>query len=354
MESKVAKNTSNCRSLSVSLLCNCAPIKQVLQQNLKAAIALSSRSIATSDLHNLAEVTSETIPLHRLSDDTGVLYRSAIAFKLAPLWQQPALDIASQLIASLPTITQDIAGSMYLDFNVEVLFPGWISFRLSDQGLAAWLQQLIQIPPSRGEEGQGRGREGEENTGTWEHEYTENLVEELSESPLLPVAASSSPPRLSPKDAHNLFPVQYAHARCCSLLRLAHTQSLIKLRDFDFKTVSCQLVEPNPIPWLNNDQGVDMATGPLRLIHPAERRLIAQLLDVPDVIGNPGELSCVKLAIALSNTFEQFYSRCRIWGEVKTQAPQLAQARLGLVAVTQGFLRSLLEDQMGVPAPVAL
>jgi arginyl-tRNA synthetase len=142
--------------------------------------------------------------------------------------------------------------------------------------------------------------------------------------------------------------VQYAHARCCSLLRLAHRQGLIKLKDLDFKTLDWQLLEPNPIPWLNDDQAA------LRLVDPAEKRLIAQILDSRDALSDPGQLSQRKLASALSNEFERFYSNCRIWGEVKIQTPKLAQARLGLVAVTQALLRSLLQDHLGVPAPAEL
>jgi arginyl-tRNA synthetase len=82
--------------------------------------------------------------------------------------------------------------------------------------------------------------------------------------------------------------------------------------------------------------------------------LIAQMLDVSDIISDQGQLSCLKLASTLSNALESFYSNCRIWGEVKTQTPKLAQARLGLVAITQGLLRSLLQEKLGVPAPVEL
>jgi hypothetical protein len=256
------------------------------------------------------------IPLYRFPDDTVVLYRSAIALKLAPLWQLPVLDIAHQLVASFLTINQDTTGQICLDFSIEVLSSGWIEFRLSDWGLATWLQHGI-----------------------------------YAFAPLAPQPPLIKGEYVSPD---KFFPVQYAHARCCSLLRLAHTQGLIKLRDLDFNTVSWQLVEPNPIPWLNDDQGADTGQLLLRLVHPAERRLIAHILDVQDVISDQAQLSEVKLATALSIVFERFYSSCRIWGEVKSQTPKLAQARLGLVVLTQALLRSLLQDYLGVPAPIEL
>jgi hypothetical protein len=100
MESQVAKNTSNCQSFSVSLLGNSAAIKQLLQQQLGVAMGLSSISLAATNSPNSTMLTPEMIPLHHLSDETCVLYRSAIALKLAPIWQQSAFDIANQLTAS--------------------------------------------------------------------------------------------------------------------------------------------------------------------------------------------------------------------------------------------------------------
>lgn len=354
MELKVAINTSNYPLLNASLLCNSANIKHLLQQKLFAVIGLPGISIATADLPGDVELTPETIPLHRLSDDTCVIYRCAIALKLSPLWQLPASDIAHQLVASFPTISQYTAGQIYLDFNVEVVFPGWINFRLSEQSLATWLQHLIQLSPLQSNQVdysslkvQARGGVGNRTFSKQERKLAHCSSDGLD-------IAHQGQLDKSLKDVANLFPVQYAHARCCSLLRLAHRQGLIQLRDLDFNTPSGQLVQPNPIPWLNDDQGAHTGQIRLRLVHPAERRLIAQMLDVSDIISDQGQLSCLKLASALSNAFESFYSSCRIWGEVKTQTPKLAQARLGLVAIIQRLLRSLLQEKLGVPAPVEL
>ncbi|HAA27820.1 MAG TPA: hypothetical protein DCE56_09335, partial [Cyanobacteria bacterium UBA8553] len=92
------------------------------------------------------ELMPRMIPVHRLSEDFCIVYRSAIALKLASLVQQPALDIANQLVASFPISNQNTTESMCLNFRVEVVSPGWINFRLSEQSLATWLQHLIEIP----------------------------------------------------------------------------------------------------------------------------------------------------------------------------------------------------------------
>jgi hypothetical protein len=342
MESKVAKNTYICRNLSVPLSGSPTSIKILLKQLVWTAIGLVRMDLALADLTSTAKLTDEAIPLHRLSDDSCILYRSAIALKLAPLWQLNALDLAHQLTVSFPTINQDSASQPCLDFNIEVVFPGWINIRLGDRGLAAWLQHMIQSPPFWQGQEQGRGETGERGR---------KINDKYSSSLDVPHQGQLDN---SLKNVPDLFPVQYAHARCCSLLRLAHGQGLIKLRDLGFNTGSWQLVEPNPIPWLNDGQEAHTEQVCLRLMHLAERRLISQILDWQDESHQSSLGHSVKRCSSLSNDFEKFYSSCRIWGEVKTENLKLAQARLGLVGLTQAVLRSLLQDQLGVTAPVEL
>jgi hypothetical protein len=45
-----------------------------------------------------------------------------------------------------------------------------------------------------------------------------------------------------------------------------------------------------------------------------------------------------------------FTTECRIWGEVKQQKPQLAQARLGIVALVQWCLYKLLQEKLSILA----
>lgn len=343
MESKVTKNTSNCWSLSISLLGNSVGIKPVLQQQILASITLFGSTLVTNEFSDKFKITVETIPVHRLSNHRGVIYRSAIALKLAPLWQLPPLDIAHQLAECMAIREQNTANAetdnweqqeitsqnfqaqypipsqVCLDFSVEVFSPGWIQFRLSDRGLATWLQQLIEIPHSP--------------------------------RPEIPDQNQRTEPV---NQAHSLFRVQYAHARCCSLLRLAHRQSLINLSDLDSITPNWEWLEPNPIPWLYGNPEMECEPIRLRLEHPAELGLIALVLDGTEQLTRLTPIRALELANALSHGFEKFYSACRIWGEVKTETPQLAQARLGLVAITQKLLRSLLKDQLNVIAPIEL
>ncbi len=122
--------------------------------------------------------------------------------------------------------------------------------------------------------------------------------------------------------SENLFPVQYAHARCCSLLSLAQESGLINWN------------KPNPVP-----------SRPFFLTHPPETDLIAQLFLIVDALECAKEVDWVKLALNLSNTWEEFYRKSRIWGKIELE---LAQGRLALMALTEYFLRTLLQERIGV------
>ncbi len=298
-------------------------------------------------------------PLNRGKNRARVLYVSAIALKWAKTWQQTPQAIAAQLVETLEPLCCP-------NFTVKVTAAGIIEFELTDAGLAFWLQRLAQTKLA------------------------------IPESQILsPVVC-----------ADRLFPIQYSHARCCSLVQMAHRDRLISIAQPDVATAPeiWSLTAPNPIPWV--DEG-----DRLRLVHPAECNLISQLITVLDnlapIFGNctqekpvtsqnniVGTRHCrllyhssatgidintqnniletrhcrllypdgateidinyLKLANNLSAAFQTFYSQCRIWGEVKTETPKLAQARLGLVLATQSLLRFILEELLSVVAPLEL
>lgn len=272
-------------------------LKSLLQQRLRDAIARTG----------LPPI--DDIPLNQSKNCQQAIYVSAIALKLAPVWQQPKEAIAQQVAESLKA-------SCSKDFVIEILPPGILQFELTDAALAIWLQGLAQNP--------------------------------------LPVPESQIIPPALPAD--ELFPIQYSHARCCSLLRMAHRDRLISIAHPDVSATPeiWSLTAPNPIPWLNS-------SGRLRLLHPAERGLISQQLAVVDsfvaVYGEKnGEklVNYFKIANSLSEAFQTFYSQCRIWGEVKTETPKLAVARLGLVIITQALLRFILVNLLDTVAPLEL
>ena len=279
-------------------------IAQLLARQLWAALELYifDRSVLTG---------LKSPPLKRIQQQQRVLYVSAIALQLSSVLKLPAMDIAHAL-AEL--VCHQTNGQ---DFTVQVAPPGWIYLELTESYLAAWLQHLTQAP----------------------------LQLELSE--LGELRRKSNP---KSKIELSLFAVQYAHARCCSLLQLAHREELISLKSTDSAHSSALwlAVTPLPILWLNGEQK-------LCLCHSGEWGLINQLWAILDELycPNPSRQppNWHKAALSLSQAFQTFYSYCRIWGEVKSQNLPLAQARLGLVLITQSVLRLLLQSKLGVVAP---
>jgi arginyl-tRNA synthetase len=236
---------------------------------------------------------SSRIPINRSRNALHVAYRSAIALQLSPQLARSPMDLAQEIVAQL---------SDQSDFAISISPSGWIDCQLTDVGLAQGLQHWISCPME------------------------------------LPTHTLLSPPPVKG------FPVQYAHARCCALLRLADREGLIVLQSSE---TDVNIVAPDPFPWLD-------ATRSLYLQHPAERSLISQLVAVVDALEDPASQNEGKLAIQLSEAFERFYSQCSIFGDVKTANPPLVIGRSGLVGATQKVLKCLLDNKFGISSPMEL
>jgi arginyl-tRNA synthetase len=119
-----------------------------------------------------------------------------------------------------------------------------------------------------------------------------------------------------------VYYVQYAHARCSSILRQPAAAGLPE------------------------DPGDTAAL----LLHPAEQALIGHLLRLPEVIVDSGDRrephELPRYAMEVANLFSQFYRDCR----VLTDDAALTTARLGLVRATRQVLANSLA-LIGVSAP---
>lgn len=253
-------------------------------------------------------INSQEIPVYVLKDSWPIQYHCAIALKLAKIKNHHPLEIATQILQGLP------GKSEWAEISISVTPSGIIAFELTERAIATWLQQMIQTS--------------------------------------LPVSSlpSSSTRVFSENNDPNLFKVQYSHARCCSLLRLADRDQIISLAEPSVQTTPPLWVfrEPDPIPWLKCNRQ-------LRLRYHRERRLISQLLSAFDLDQPSSDQKYWKTkANLISDAFQEFYSQCRIWGEVKLETLKLAQARLGLIAVTQAVLRYILQEKLGLIAPLEL
>lgn len=260
------------------------------------------------------------ISLYQAKSSSQFLYISPIAFHLSKVKKIPALELANAIALLLDSqveyyCRQSTSPNLLQNCTLEVVPPGWIHIEITQPGLAAWLQHLVIYPPQL--------------QNCREKEYCQ----------------------LTQTDTDWMFAAQYAHARCCSLLQMAHREKLITLKELPETSSAVFLpVTPSPIPWLNGQK--------LRYFHPTERTLIFQLLATLDDFYCSGTSLQLKIwekaALNLSQIFQTFYSCCQIWGEVKMQTLELSQARLGLVMATQISLRLLLQDKLGVTAPVEI
>lgn len=233
------------------------------------------------------------LPITRSRDPRQVGYRSAIALQLAPQLARSPLQLAREIVAQLPETS---------DFTVMVSPPAWIDCQLTDLGWAQWLQHWTHCPIEA------------------------------------PAEVSIS---LPPLDG---FPLQYAHARCCALLRLSDSEGLIVLHS---SQTDVEIIAPDPLPWLDDIPS-------LRLQHPAEQALMCQLVAVVDALEDPASPNLGKLAMTLNAAFEGFHSQCRIFGDVKTANQPLAIARSGLVGVAQKVLKCLLDRKFRLSSPIEL
>ncbi len=263
----------------------------------------SSSSIFTNN-REITGIEGRKVPLYQGGYNQKILYISSVAIGISKSQNSPVMEIAEVIAGHLSQNSDNL-------FKVKVVPPGEIYIELIDSTLAAWLQNLIVA----------------KKTGDWGN----NLVHYQ-----LPTSLSS----------FRVFTIQYAHARCCSLLRLGHQEGLIELD----RTSTEGFMSVKSIPWLNDEQK-------LFLNHADEIFLLYQLVKAVDNLVCADSSSCInweKVGENLSQAFEKFWCNCRIWGEVKIHSPQLAQARLGLLIATQLVLRSVLEHKLGIVAAIEL
>lgn len=288
-------------------------IRQLVYNVLDTSLSISTKNRLISC------TTYKNIPLSQGRDEKKIIYISGIALQLSKSQKSPAMEIANGVVSH-------ISANYDKDFKTQVVSPGWIHLEVTHPLLAAWLQNIAlgETAFRRERSVEPRSPNGEEMT------------------PSSPLFSSST-----------LFTAQYAHARCCSLLRLAILEGLIQQgepneddSENSNERLLSSIVIPNPIPWLNCDQ--------ICFNHPASYRLMNELVRVVDSLACPDlgrSLNWEKAATALSQAFETFWCKCQIFGEVKTTSPKLAQARIGLVLATQSVLKFLLEEKLGMIAP---
>jgi arginyl-tRNA synthetase len=238
---------------------------------------------------------SDSFPYYCIQSNRGIIYRSAIALQLARGNLEKVREIQQKMLANLISVEAPVK----FQFQVTINPSGLLEFFLDRSAINQWLQQLPEL-----------------------------LIN------YYPLSLSGDRPT---EIADEFFVIQYAHARCCSLLRSGHLDDLIRLQTLDFHQSVWFWLSPSPLPFQE-----------INWNEPEERELIAQVIETIDGLDSLNSILARKLAIHLSQAFFKFEQSCRIWGEVKQQYPTLAQARLGLIAIVQLLLRFLLKEELGL------
>ncbi|MEM1393106.1 MAG: DALR anticodon-binding domain-containing protein [Cyanobacteria bacterium P01_A01_bin.80] len=264
-------------------------INQLIHGQLTGAVGIYALSNANNSIEK------KYIPLSKGKSDIRISYISGVALHLSKSHNSQPFSIASSIASYL-------SASFNAYLMVEVLPRGLIQIQVTDLVLALWLQGLID----------------------------KNRSIERAEVGNLDLGKALS---------DCVFSIQYVHARCCSLLRLAQQEKLIDFNIYFHKHSS------EPIPWLFDD-------GKLCLNHQAERRLIVSLVRIIDELEPiiPRPLKWQGAALRLVEAFECFWSACPIHDDSRAKIPEQAIARIGLLAATQSVLRFLLEEKLGISA----
>jgi arginyl-tRNA synthetase len=281
-------------------------VKNLLKQELLVILDLYQQklkmSIEPKLVQNLLTAKITISPNSHLSQAQflPIIYACPLGLSLATNLQQSP-PIIMQQIGYLLTCKDD-SNLEQGQLLTEIVPLGWINFYLDAKLIAEWLGRSL----------------------FWSQS---NVITDRTIYPL-----DKTPPEL--------FPVQYIHARCCSLLRLAARENLITLvANLE------QIKQPQSICWLDREHN-------LWLTEIAEHNLLQQLLIVSDAwLENTHVRRWSKLALSLSQNTTIFLADCRFLGEVKQQYPQKAIARIGLIALVKFWLEKILVEKLGVAAP---
>jgi len=282
------------------------------RQSARATTVVDRVTAARGEQSTLAQ-TVQAISIKRARKAIPFVYVCAIAHQLATPSQSAAL-IATQLVDMLlQPLPMPEEGSLS-DITVQATATGLLKFELSDRAIAAWLDRLL--------------------AKALPQDLCVPLTS-MERQMVLPTAAT--------------FEVQYAHARCCSLLRLAHSEGLITLDRLDAAPLVWCVINPPSIPWLTS-------TAQLCLNHPADRRLLGYLVEALDCLSNESPhrtQQSLRSAQAIAQAMQAFHRVHPLWRKTGTE-PNLVVAQLGLLLATQRILYALLADGLDLHPVVEL
>jgi hypothetical protein len=319
MVSNVTKKTFFLKFFKLNFFAENLSLKQLIQREILAAIALYQQQ--HPEVNNWQQITtsiSEKIILCYPQNSSEVLgYRCAITFPIANLVNLSPLLIANQLVKLLPSESKNIPEAEGLKIAVAVLKSGWIDFYISDQNMSR---------PSQNR-----------NLIIWLDRLIVGIINYNSQHHL-----DFLPKQCQKLD--NFFPLQYIYARCDSLLSLGEREGLISLETERFPNSQWLIERSFSIKWCDSQNN-------FYLVKPQEWELLKQICSILDLLAENKEYNSqdwLQLTKNISEVWLRFVSSCPFCGKVSQETPQLAIARLGLIALTHWCLRSILTFKLGI------
>jgi DALR anticodon binding domain len=290
-----------------------------------------SGAIATLELTNTTQPDVISLPLFSQSAHQFGTFASPLLLQFASRTPQSTPQILGAAIlqqwASQPEAIR-FSPKLWIHPN------GWLYAHFGTDDLAQWLQRLTLETPT---------------------------LDQTREPKAIESSISHEPV---------LFTLQYAHARCCSLLRLAQQEGLLEYGDNFVPGVHTNPFEHQGTALWQTD------TGELYLRTSSEKAILQALMAFPQSLSPqkviyrcPQSIDSFtesrlewslpythlhKQAEVWGALFSNFYRDCRLFGAVQTHEPKLTQARFALVYIVKKVLAFLLEDIFQVKAPMEL
>ncbi len=240
----------------------------------------------------------------------SIKYRCAVTFPLASVQRLTPQAVGEKFLALLANVLDHEMQQSQLkkdnfQIAVKVTNHGWLDFDFcnykiseleSDRNLIIWLEKLRQ---------------------------TDFLESKLK---------LQKDPQISSND---LVPLVYIRDRCQTLLALAEREGLIKLAKSDalWKITS-------PVLWQNNQQKLYLPSA-------VARKMLWQICYLSDLITSSQILDVRQLRQLkqqLSSAWLDYVAQCNFCGAVAQQQPEVATARLGIIALIFQLMYAILLD----------
>lgn len=234
------------------------------------------------------------------SQSKTIVYASSIILVIAACLKKAPQIILEEWEDLWNFPAKNINATSYLKFHISLQQSGWVYFYLSEKSIAIYLKRSLNSFNLK-------------TTITLHLAYSKGFI----------------------RGTKDLFSLQYVHARCCSLLRLGVREKIIP--NYDALT---------SLNWLDSGDR-------LYCQEEAEIYLLRQLFLITDSFTQEA-VNWEKLASNFSQTIMVFVAECRFLEAVRQKNPEVALARLGLIALCQYWLQRILTEKLNLPAPTEI